>query len=281
MLPRHCRSCCSACRRVHGSIRGPGGWPLLVSADLARALLLAVVPLAAFTGALSLPLLIAVAFLAAAWGTVFDVAFAGWVPRLVSGDRLHLANARVEQARSVAVVAGPGLGGVLVSLLSAPLALLADSVSFLASAVLVGAMRNREPAWPAPPAPRVSEGRSHRASGSWPSNPGSGDDRHRGHQQPHAINRHVRGHPVPGRCRPPVTGRNRRGVCHRQQRLHRRCRRRPPADRSAGYGAGHAVGRRPFRPVDAACSPSRRPSGWRRHSRPCSSPTAWASRSTP
>lgn len=128
----------------------PRRWSLLVSADIARAVLLAIVPLAAAMGVLSLPLLFVVALLSAAWGTIFDVAFAGWVPRLVTGDRLHLANARVEQARSVAVVAGPGIGGALVSALSAPVALLADAASFVVSAALIWVMRKREPAWPPP-----------------------------------------------------------------------------------------------------------------------------------
>ena len=116
----------------------PRRWPLLVSADIARALLLALVsrwqPLWDGCRCRCSP----------AWRScrprgelLFDVAFAGWVPRLVSGDRLHLANARVEQARSIAVVAGPGIGGALVSLLSAPVALLADAASFVASAALV------------------------------------------------------------------------------------------------------------------------------------------------
>ena len=123
-------------------------WPLLIGADLARAALLAAIPFAAFAGVLSMPVLLAVSFLSAFAGTVFDVAFAGWVPRLLSGDRLHMANARIELARSVSAVVGPGLGGALVALLSAPLALLADAISFVGSAVLVGSMRAAEPPWP-------------------------------------------------------------------------------------------------------------------------------------
>jgi MFS family permease len=121
-------------------------WPMLVIADLLRAALLAIVPLAALLGVLSLPLLAAVAFLTSAAGTLFDLSFAGWVPRLLAGDALHRANARVELARSAAQVGGPAAGGALVSVLSAPLALLADSASFVASAVLIGSARRAEPA---------------------------------------------------------------------------------------------------------------------------------------
>src|SRR5215204_1066586 len=120
-------------------------WPILVASDLARAALIAVVPVAAAVGLLSIPLLFVIAFLSSAAGTSFDAAFAGWVPRLLSGDRLHLANARVELARSMAAVAGPALGGALVAIVGAPMTLLADAVSFVASGGLVASIRRREP----------------------------------------------------------------------------------------------------------------------------------------
>lgn len=120
-------------------------WPLLVAADLVRAALLLTVPLAAVLDLLSLPLLAAVAFLVSTAGTVFDLSLAGWVPRLLTGDALHRANARMEQARSAALVGGPALGGALVAALTAPLALLADAVSFVMSAVLIGSARAAEP----------------------------------------------------------------------------------------------------------------------------------------
>jgi MFS family permease len=121
-------------------------WPILIAADLVRAALLLAVPIAAGWGLLSLPLLAAIAFAMSLAGTLFDVSYAGWLPRLLSGDDLHRANARVELARSVAAVAGPTAGGALVAALSAPVALVADAASFVASAVLVGSVRRREPA---------------------------------------------------------------------------------------------------------------------------------------
>ena len=131
-------------------------WPILIASDLARAALIAVVPLAAAGGFLSIPLLLVVAFASSAAGTSFDAAFAGWVPRLLSGDRLHLANARIELARSMAAVVGPALGGALVALVSAPAALLVDAASFVGSAGLVATIRGREPDWqPAVESPRL------------------------------------------------------------------------------------------------------------------------------
>ena len=121
-------------------------WPLLIAADLGRAVLLGLVPLALAIGALSLPVLAAIALVMSVCGTVFDLAFAGWVPRLLAGDELHRANARIELARSASAIGGPASGGGLVALLSAPLALLGDAASFAASALLVYSIRADEPA---------------------------------------------------------------------------------------------------------------------------------------
>lgn len=121
-------------------------WPLLFGADVGRAAILTVVPVAGVAGWLSIPLLAAIAFALSVGGTVFDLAYAGWLPRILSGDDLHRANARVELARSSSVVIGPAAGGALVGALTAPIALLADAASFLASAVLVASVRRSE-AW--------------------------------------------------------------------------------------------------------------------------------------
>ena len=57
--------------------RRAGRWPLLVASDLVRAVLLVAIPVAAATGTLTLPILVAAAFLLSCGGTVFDLAFAG------------------------------------------------------------------------------------------------------------------------------------------------------------------------------------------------------------
>lgn len=129
-------------------------WPLIIASDLVRAALLVTVPLAAATGSLSLPMLVTVAFLVSTAGTVFDLAFSGWLPRILAGDALHRANARVELARSSAFVVGPGMASGLVAAFSAPIALLADAASFIGSAALIGSARRLEPPWTPDPAPR-------------------------------------------------------------------------------------------------------------------------------
>ena len=129
-------------------------WPLLITSDLARAGLLVIVPLAAVAGMLSLPLLIAIAFLMSCAGTVFELGLAGWIPRILSGDALHKANSRIELSRSGALVLGPMLAGALVAVFTAPIALFADAVSFLGSAVIIGSARKAEPPFDPDPTPR-------------------------------------------------------------------------------------------------------------------------------
>jgi hypothetical protein len=179
--------------------RRPRRWPILVAADLTRAALMLTIPVAAVAGVLSLPLLMAVAFCSAIAGTFFDVAFAGWLPRLLKGDALHVANARVELGRSVAIVSGPALGGTLVGLISAPLAILADAVSFLVSGALITSVRGREPAWPAQVgAAALARPALGRSGVRRPPTAHARHSRHSGHQQRRPRDRHVGRAAVPG-----------------------------------------------------------------------------------
>jgi MFS family permease len=126
--------------------------PLLIGADLARAALLLTIPAAAWAGALSMPHLYLVAAAAGAATTLFQVADNSYLPALVGPERLVEGNARLEATESVAETAGPGIAGVLVELLTAPVAIALDALSYLWSALLLGRIRAREePA--APPAP--------------------------------------------------------------------------------------------------------------------------------
>ncbi len=119
--------------------------PIVIGADFLRAGLIAIVPLAAVTGFLSLPLVVLVAFAASCAGTLFDVGFAGWIPRVLKGEELHRVNARMELARSGALISGPAAGGLLVSLVGAATALAADALSFLVSGALLASTRSSEP----------------------------------------------------------------------------------------------------------------------------------------
>ena len=118
--------------------------PVMVAADFGRAALLGSVPLAYAFGALTLPQLYVVGFTAGTLTVFFSLAYQAYLPLLVDRDRLLEANGKLEAARSVAQTAGPGAGGGLVALLSAPVAILADAISFLVSALMIISIRHRE-----------------------------------------------------------------------------------------------------------------------------------------
>lgn len=107
--------------------------PLLIAANLARALLIGSIPMAALLGLLGLPQLYAVAFFSGIGTTVFVVAYPAFLPSLLPTDRLIEANSKLRGSSAVAEIAGPGLGGLLVQLLTAPFALAVDALSFLIS----------------------------------------------------------------------------------------------------------------------------------------------------
>jgi predicted MFS family arabinose efflux permease len=124
--------------------------PLLLGADLARAALLASVPVAYALGGLTLAQLYGVAFCSAAATVLFTAAYTAYLPSLVPSERLPTANARLQSTAEGSYVAGAPLGGTLVSLLSGPGALLVDAVSFVVAAASTLLIRHRED-----PRPRV------------------------------------------------------------------------------------------------------------------------------
>ena len=119
--------------------------PLMIGMDLARAVLLFSIPVAAWLGVLSLGQLYVVAFGAAALTIVFSLAYTSYVPSLVPKSRLVDANSRLELSSSLAQILGPALGGGLVQALTAPVAIGADALSFLGSAASLLAIRASEP----------------------------------------------------------------------------------------------------------------------------------------
>lgn len=119
--------------------------PIMIVADIGRALLLAIIPAAALLHRLTMPLLYAVAAVTGALTVFFDVAYLTYLPSLVERDNILEGNSRLAISSSIAEVAGPGLTGVLVQALTAPIAILFDAVSFLFSAFMVGWIRKPEP----------------------------------------------------------------------------------------------------------------------------------------
>ncbi len=118
--------------------------PVMISADVARAALLGTIPVAAALGALRIELLVAVAFLVETFTVFFDIAYLTYIASLIAREDLVEANRRPEATASGAQVIGPALGGTLVRVLGAPLALLVDALSYLVSAALIWRVRAHE-----------------------------------------------------------------------------------------------------------------------------------------
>lgn len=118
--------------------------PVLIVGDAGRALVLGTIPLAAAAGVLGMPQLYLVGFAAGVLTVFFDIAYQAYLPALVDRRQLVEGNSRLEASRSIAQVASPGIAGVIIQVLSAPVAIVLDSLSFVASALFIGRIRRQE-----------------------------------------------------------------------------------------------------------------------------------------
>lgn len=125
--------------------------PVLIIGDLGRALVLLTIPLAALTAGLSMLHLYTVGLLVGILTVFFDVAYQAYLPALVDRRQLVEGNSKLEATRSVANLAGPGIAGVVIQLISAPMAIVFDAASFVISGGLIRLIKGREPAIPRGP----------------------------------------------------------------------------------------------------------------------------------
>jgi MFS family permease len=124
--------------------------PVLIWADLGRAALLGSVPIAFALGVLGFPQLLLVSGLAAILTSFFDAADNAYLPSIVERDELVDANSALAASGSAAEFMAFGISGFLVQLLTAPIAIAVDALTYLASAILLGTIRKEE----APPPKR-------------------------------------------------------------------------------------------------------------------------------
>ena len=118
--------------------------PVLIWADLGRAALLSVIPISFVLGTLALWQLLAVAGLAAVLTTFFDAADNAYLPTIVERERLLEANSALAASGSVAEFAGFGISGILVQLLTGPITIVINAVTYLLSAALLLTVRHQE-----------------------------------------------------------------------------------------------------------------------------------------
>ena len=118
---------------------------LMIAADLGRAALIASIPVAFALGVLSMPQLYVVGFLSGTLAVVFDLSWNTLFVSVTERERYVEAMALLNGSRSLASVAGPTIGGILVQVLGAPLAMLGDAFSYLGSVVFLRRIRATEP----------------------------------------------------------------------------------------------------------------------------------------
>ena len=120
--------------------------PVMIAADVTRAVMLASIPVAYGLGVLTLAQLYVVTFISGVATVFFDVAYMSMVPGLVGRQHVAEANAKLQATVSLAQVSGPSAAGFLIGLLSAPVAFLADAASFVVSVLSLLIIRDPEPA---------------------------------------------------------------------------------------------------------------------------------------
>jgi MFS family permease len=118
---------------------------LMMAADLVRALVLATIPIAALLHVLTLPQLYVAAALVGAASVLFEIADHAYLPGLVARDQITQANSSFSATESVAEIGGPALAGILFQVLAAPIAIAANAVTYLLSAVFLACIRRAEP----------------------------------------------------------------------------------------------------------------------------------------
>ncbi|MEV0480174.1 MFS transporter [Streptomyces sp. NPDC050508] len=118
--------------------------PVMISTDLARALVLATVPMAWWADLLTIWWLYAVALTHGVLTVFFDVAYVSYLPHLVGRGNLVEGNAKLSAIRSVTSISGPGVAGPLVGWAGAPATLLVSSVGMALSGLLAMGIRKPE-----------------------------------------------------------------------------------------------------------------------------------------
>lgn len=113
---------------------------LMIGADLIRAALMVLLGIVAAAG---LPILLAPALAgaAAAAGVVYPSCVAACTARFVDDHELQRANAVRSAVGQVAIVVGPALGAVMMVVAGPSVSILLNAVTFIGSAVAVGAIR--------------------------------------------------------------------------------------------------------------------------------------------
>jgi MFS family permease len=117
---------------------------VMITADLVRAVALALVPILALAQVLQIWHLYVVAAVVGIATVFFDVSYQSYPPILLPGNQIGSANSKLEATAQVARIGGPGIAGAMLSVVTVPVLLIVDAVSYLVSAVAIWRIRDDE-----------------------------------------------------------------------------------------------------------------------------------------
>ncbi|MBO8155832.1 MAG: MFS transporter [Bacillaceae bacterium] len=118
--------------------------PFLFFTNIISAILLLIIPVMHVLEILNIYFLYAVIFLTATSSMIFELAYLSYIPSIVKQTEISSANSKLEASRSISSIAGPSLAGILISIFTAPFAILIDSISFIVSATLIKRIKSEE-----------------------------------------------------------------------------------------------------------------------------------------
>lgn len=119
--------------------------PIMITADLLRAVVITSVPIVALFGGLHIVQLYVVAFVVGILTTFFDVSYQSYLPTLVEKDELVEGNSKLTASAAVAEAGSFASAGWMVQALTAPGAMLIDAATYLVSAAAIWRIKSPEP----------------------------------------------------------------------------------------------------------------------------------------
>ena len=120
---------------------------IMVTSNILRGSILALIPIAAVLGVitkLGIPFLYAISFAVGFLQVFFDITYQSYLPSLVRRHQLVEGNRNLQASASTAQVAGPTIAGIIISIITAPIAIAIDAASFFASALALGRIEHEE-----------------------------------------------------------------------------------------------------------------------------------------
>jgi MFS family permease len=117
---------------------------VMITADVVRTVVLAIIPILWFTGHLEIWQLFIIVAIYGVASVFFDVSYQSYIPLLVRSEQVGPANSTLEATAQVARIGGPGIAGALLTVVSAPGLIIADSLSYVVSFLSLWRIKDHE-----------------------------------------------------------------------------------------------------------------------------------------